>query len=101
MNMPLPVKDEVLNFHDTDYNSDNIQQEENRLNQLYNQIEQLGLANAKLLRANRVLKLDCDKIVEEKTMELKQQLKLSIEQNIRLQRSNRLLQDEYQQQLVK
>jgi regulator of replication initiation timing len=70
--------------------------QETRLKQLYNQVEQLSLSNARLVRANRILKLDCDRIVDEKTTELKQALKLSIEQNIRLQRSNRLLQDDYE-----
>lgn len=68
---------------------------ETRLKQLYNQVEQLTLSNARLTRANRNLKLECDKMIEEKTFELKQALQMSVEHNIRLQRSNRLLKDEY------
>ncbi|KAI7862833.1 uncharacterized protein EV154DRAFT_396268, partial [Mucor mucedo] len=68
---------------------------ETRLKQLYHQVEQLTLSNARLTRANRNLKLECDKLVEEKTFELKQALQMSVEHNIRLQRSNRLLKDEY------
>lgn len=110
INLSMSVKDELLNYHDLNNNNTTYsslqppepqqQQEENRLKQLYNQIEQLTLTNARLVRANRMLKLDCDRIVEEKTLELRQALKLSIEQNIRLQRSNRLLQYEYQQKSV-
>lgn len=115
INLSMSVKDELLNYHDLNNNHNHNNnstttysslqplephQEENRLKQLYNQIEQLTLTNARLVRANRMLKLDCDRIVEEKTLELKQALKLSIEQNIRLQRSNRLLQYEYQQKSV-
>ncbi|KAL9559009.1 hypothetical protein PS6_001001 [Mucor atramentarius] len=69
--------------------------QETRIKQLHNQVEQLSLSNARLVRANRILKLDCDRIVEETTADLKQALKLSVEQNIRLQRANRLLRDDY------
>ncbi|KAK4509027.1 Pre-mRNA-splicing factor [Mucor velutinosus] len=69
--------------------------QETRIKQLHNQVEQLSLSNARLVRANRILKLDCDRIVEEQTTHLKQALKLSVEQNIRLQRANRLLRDDY------
>lgn len=75
--------------------------QETRIKQLHNQVEQLSLSNARLVRANRILKLDCDRIVEETTADLKQALKLSVEQNIRLQRANRLLRDDYLSQTVK
>lgn len=64
---------------------------ETRIKQLNQQIEQLSLSNARLVRSNRMLKLDIEKMVQEKTMEINQALKSSIEQNIRLQRANRLL----------
>lgn len=93
---------ELSSTHSSNYSFTHEQQRvihmgdsETRLKQLYQQIEQLSLSNARLVRANRILKLDCDRIVDEKTHELKQALKLSIEQNIRLQRSNRLLKDDY------
>ncbi|CEP14186.1 hypothetical protein [Parasitella parasitica] len=69
--------------------------QETRMKQLNNQVEQLSLSNARLARANRSLKVECERIIDEQTTELKQALKLSIEQNIRLQRANRLLQDDY------
>lgn len=112
------VKEDVVPFHERTSNyslhdayigtSSSSQQrkihngdQETRIKQLYQQIEQLSLSNARLVRVNRVLKLDSDKIVEENTAELKQALKLSIEQNIRLQRANRLLKYEYNAQTVK
>ncbi|KAI8642192.1 hypothetical protein BD408DRAFT_432621 [Parasitella parasitica] len=69
--------------------------QETRIKQLNNQVEQLSLSNARLARANRNLKLECERIIDEKTTDLKQALKSSIEQNIRLQRANRLLKDDY------
>lgn len=111
------VKDDLVSLHELSSNyslhdafigtSSSSQQrkihngdQETRIKQLYHQIEQLSLSNARLVRANRILKLDSDKIVEDKTTELKQALKLSVEQNIRLQRANRLLKDEYNAQSV-
>ncbi|KAI7847734.1 hypothetical protein BDC45DRAFT_451353, partial [Circinella umbellata] len=67
---------------------------ENRLRQLEKENEQLTLSNIRLLRANRILKLDCDRIVEEQTSELKEEISHLLSQNVRLQRSNRLLQDD-------
>lgn len=116
-NMPLSIKDDHLAYHEisnytlqhhdsfSSFESSSqrkiqVGDGETRLKQLYNQIEQLSLSNARLLRANRNLKLDCDKIVQEKTIELEQALKMSVEQNIRLQRSNRLLKDDYDIQSV-
>jgi regulator of replication initiation timing len=75
--------------------------QETRIKQLHNQVEQLSLSNARLVRANRILKLDCDRIIDEQTTDLKQALKLSVEQNIRLQRANRLLKDDYISKTVK
>ncbi|KAI9252238.1 hypothetical protein EDC94DRAFT_651699 [Helicostylum pulchrum] len=112
-NMPLSIKDDHLPYHElsnyTLQHHDSFSSFESSsqrkiqagdgetlLKQLYNQIEQLSLSNARLVRANRTMKLDCDKIIQEKTTELKQALKTSVEQNIRLQRSNRLLKDDYQ-----
>ncbi|GAA5816151.1 hypothetical protein MFLAVUS_009677 [Mucor flavus] len=112
-NMPLPIKDDLLPYpelsnyslqhHDSFSSFESSSQRkiqvgdgETLLKQLYNQIEQLSLSNARLVRANRTMKLDCDKIIQEKTTELKQALNMSVEQNIRLQRSNRLLKDDYQ-----
>ncbi|RCH77956.1 hypothetical protein CU097_001472 [Rhizopus azygosporus] len=67
---------------------------ETQIRQLTQQVEHLSIANARLKRANRMLKMESDKKVDEKTVELKQALKKLLEQNIRLQRSNRLLKDD-------
>ncbi|CAO3609419.1 unnamed protein product [Mucor fragilis] len=117
--MPLSIKDDIIPFsttlnsnysiHDSFASFDSSTSsstptttriihngdQETRIKQLHNQVEQLSLSNARLVRANRILKLDCDRIVEEKTTHLKQALTLSVEQNIRLQRANRLLRDDY------
>ncbi|KAL9560036.1 hypothetical protein MBANPS3_000151 [Mucor bainieri] len=117
--MPLSIKDDIIPFgstlnsnysiHDSFASFDSSTSssitptsriihngdQETRIKQLHNQVEQLSLSNARLVRANRILKLDCDRIVEEQTTHLKQALKLSVEQNIRLQRANRLLRDDY------
>lgn len=102
-NYSLQHHDSFSSFDSTSPQHRKIQNgdQETRLKQLYSQVEQLSLSNARLTRVNRNLKLECDKIVEEKTFELKQALKMSVEHNIRLQRSNRLLKDEYLIQSVK
>lgn len=68
--------------------------QEARIRQLNQQIDHLTVTNARLKRANHILKTDSDRRVEEETVELKQALKNLVEQNIRLQRSNRLLRDD-------
>lgn len=73
---------------------------ETRIKQLTQQVEQLSLSNAKLLRSNRMLKLDIEKLIEEKTMEVTKALKSTIEQNIRLQRANRLLKQDIDHKTV-
>ena len=60
----------------------------------------MTLSNIRLLRANRILKLDCDRIVEEQTSELKEEISHLLSQNVRLQRSNRLLQDDLNETMV-
>ncbi|KAI8141745.1 hypothetical protein BJV82DRAFT_517936, partial [Fennellomyces sp. T-0311] len=73
---------------------------ENRLRQLEKENEQLTLSNIRLLRANRILKLDCDRLVDEQTSELKEEINHLRFQNVRLQRSNRLLQDDLNQYMT-
>ncbi|KAI8340867.1 hypothetical protein BC941DRAFT_511166 [Chlamydoabsidia padenii] len=65
-----------------------------RLRQLEYDIEQLTLSNVRLLRTNRILKLDCDRLVDEQTQLLKEELQELRRMNVQLQRSNRLLQDD-------
>lgn len=67
---------------------------EARLRQLENENEKLTLSNIRLLRANRILKLDSDRIVDEQTTDLKEEISQLKLQNVRLQRSNRLLRDD-------
>ncbi|KAI8049446.1 uncharacterized protein B0P05DRAFT_563735 [Gilbertella persicaria] len=115
--MSLSVQDDYSSFHDSyslrdsysSFDSSQPQQprkiyngdKETMIKQLYYQIEQLSLSNARLARANRILKLESDQIVEERTSQLKRALRMSAEQNIRLQRANRLLKDEYKTQTEK
>lgn len=122
--MPLSIRDDILPFkkltsnyslHDSIASFDSSTSsttptttriihngdQETRIKQLHNQVEQLSLSNARLVRANRILRLDCDRIIDEQTTNLKQALKLSVEQNIRLQRANRLLKDDYISKTVK
>lgn len=54
----------------------------------------------RLLRANRILKLDSDRVVDEQVNELKEEIKHLRYQNVRLQRSNRLLQEDLNQHIV-
>ncbi|KAI9247858.1 hypothetical protein BY458DRAFT_526812 [Sporodiniella umbellata] len=61
---------------------------------LNQQIDHLNTVNAQLNNDCATLKLDNDKRNKE-TVELKQALRKLVEQNIRLQRSNRLLKDEF------
>ncbi|KAI9318542.1 hypothetical protein BX666DRAFT_1929085 [Dichotomocladium elegans] len=67
---------------------------ENRLRQLEKENEELTLSNVRLLRTNRILKLDSDRLVDEQINELKEEIKHLQFQNVRLQRSNRLLQQD-------
>ncbi|ORY93556.1 hypothetical protein BCR43DRAFT_497139 [Syncephalastrum racemosum] len=70
-----------------------------RLRELENEIEKLTLSNIRLLRTNRILKLDCDRIVDEQTSELREEIAHLRHQNVRLQRNNRLLQDDLKQRM--
>ncbi|KAG0169007.1 hypothetical protein DFQ30_004059 [Apophysomyces sp. BC1015] len=65
-----------------------------QLKQMEAEIERLTLTNVRLLRTNRILKLDCDRLVDQETAELKHEIHELRLQNIRLQRSSRLLQDD-------
>ncbi|KAI8099581.1 uncharacterized protein BX664DRAFT_321648 [Halteromyces radiatus] len=65
-----------------------------RLRQLEHDMEQLTLSNVRLLRTNRILKLDCDRLVDEQTEALKKEIQELRRMNVQLQRSNRLLQDD-------
>ncbi|KAI9280883.1 hypothetical protein BC943DRAFT_330495 [Umbelopsis sp. AD052] len=63
-----------------------------RIRQLENQIEAMTLQNVKLLRTNRLLKIDTDNLIKQTTQPLQEQISELTLANIRLQRANKLLQ---------
>jgi hypothetical protein len=63
-----------------------------RIRQLENQIEAMTLQNVKLLRTNRLLKIDTDNLIKQTTQPLQQKISELTLANIRLQRANKLLQ---------
>ncbi|KAG0183203.1 hypothetical protein DFQ29_008563 [Apophysomyces sp. BC1021] len=65
--------------------------------QLESQIEALTLQNVKLQRTNRLLKVDTDNLIKQKTQPLKDAIQDLTTTNVRLQRATRLLQDELDQ----
>ncbi|KAI8069360.1 hypothetical protein BC940DRAFT_297555 [Gongronella butleri] len=65
-----------------------------QLRKLEADMEQLTLSNVRLLRANRILKLESDKLVDDQTRQLKKDIQDLRRMNIELQRNNRLLQDD-------
>ncbi|KAG1448439.1 hypothetical protein G6F56_008942 [Rhizopus delemar] len=62
--------------------------------QLEVQIEQLTLQNVKLQRTNRLLKVDTDNLIEQRTSPLEKMIEELTIANIKLQRTTRLLQQE-------
>ncbi|CAO3633666.1 unnamed protein product [Mucor hiemalis] len=65
-----------------------------RTRQLEAQIEQLTLQNVKLQRTNRLLKVDTDNLIEQKTSPLEKTIQELTVANVRLQRALKLLQQE-------
>jgi predicted RNase H-like nuclease (RuvC/YqgF family) len=65
-----------------------------RTRQLEAQIEQLTLQNVKLQRTNRLLKVDTDNLIEQKTSPLEKTIQELTIANVKLQRASRLLQQE-------
>ncbi|KAI8354160.1 hypothetical protein BD560DRAFT_407755 [Blakeslea trispora] len=65
-----------------------------RTRQLEAQIEQLTLQNVKLQRTNRLLKVDTDNLIEQKTSPLEKTIQELTIANVKLQRTSRLLQQE-------
>ncbi|ORX56800.1 hypothetical protein DM01DRAFT_1285030, partial [Hesseltinella vesiculosa] len=65
-----------------------------QLKKLEADMEQLTLSNVRLLRANRILKLESEKMVDDQTKQLKKEIHDLRRMNIELQRSNRLLHDD-------
>jgi hypothetical protein len=65
-----------------------------RTRQLEAQIEQLTLQNVKLQRTNRLLKVDTDNLIEQKTSPLEKTIQELTVANVRLQRASKLLQQE-------
>ncbi|KAI8381151.1 uncharacterized protein BYT42DRAFT_565449 [Radiomyces spectabilis] len=97
MNYSIPLHDSSLaSLPSQSYPRRSIQDGDanTRLKQVDHEIDQLTLSNIRLMRANRILKLECDRLVDQQTRELKQEMNELLQLNVRLQRSNRLLQDE-------
>jgi hypothetical protein len=63
-----------------------------RIRQLENQIEAMTLQNVKLLRTNRLLKIDTDNLIKQTTEPLEKKISELTLANVRLQRANKLLQ---------
>ena len=70
-----------------------------RTRQLEAQIEQLTLQNVKLQRTNRLLKVDTDNLIEQKTSPLEKTIQELTVANVRLQRATKLLQQELNERI--
>src|SRR4051794_22390906 len=68
-----------------------------RIRQLESQVESLTLQTVKLQRVNRLLKIDADNLIKEKTKGLEEQIAGLTLQNVRLQRANRLLMEDLEE----
>ena len=65
-----------------------------RTRQFENQIESLTLQNVKLQRTNRLLKVDTDNLIKQKTQPLQETIRELTLTNVQLQRATRLLQQD-------
>lgn len=96
MNYSIPKNDEatISPIVESKLNRREIQQgdSDTRARQLEAQIEQLTLQNVKLQRTNRLLKVDTDNLIEQKTSPLEKTIQELTVANVRLQRASRLLQ---------
>lgn len=68
-----------------------------RTRQLESQIEALTLQNVKLQRTNRLLKIDTDNLIKQKTQPLEQTIRELTFANVQLQRATRLLQQDLEE----
>ncbi|KAG2221142.1 hypothetical protein INT45_004451 [Circinella minor] len=71
-----------------------------RARQLENQIESLTLQNVKLQRTNRLLKVDTDNLIKQKTQPLQETIRDLTLTNVQLQRATRLLQQDLDEKTV-
>lgn len=96
MNYSIPKNDEISisPLVKTNMNKREIQRgdSDTQSRQLEAQIEQLTLQNVKLQRTNRLLKVDTDNLIEQKTSPLEKTIQELTVANVRLQRASRLLQ---------
>ncbi|KAK4519767.1 uncharacterized protein ATC70_010008 [Mucor velutinosus] len=96
MNYSIPRNDEttISPIVESNKNRREIQRgdSDTRTRQLEAQIEQLTLQNVKLQRTNRLLKVDTDNLIEQKTSPLEKTIQELTVANVRLQRASRLLQ---------
>ncbi|KAG1439737.1 hypothetical protein G6F56_012193 [Rhizopus delemar] len=70
-----------------------------RSRQFEAQIEQLTLQNVKLQRTNRLLKVDTDNLIEQRTSPLEKTIEELTVSNVKLQRNTRLLQQELDEKM--
>lgn len=105
MNYSIPKNNETtpLKVLTVDYESNKreIQKgdSDTRTRQLEAQIEQLTLQNVKLQRTNRLLKVDTDNLIEQKTSPLQKTIEELTIANVKLQRASRLLQLELEEKV--
>ncbi|KAI8970528.1 translation initiation factor eIF3 subunit-domain-containing protein [Pilobolus umbonatus] len=109
MNYSIPKNNEEITIHvpvshieDTTLAKRKIQKgdTDTRSKQLEAQIEQLTLQNVKLQRTNRLLKVDTDNLIEQKTRPLEKNIQDLTISNVRLQRASRLLQLELEDKIA-
>ncbi|KAI8139212.1 hypothetical protein BJV82DRAFT_627597 [Fennellomyces sp. T-0311] len=71
-----------------------------RTRQLEAQIESLTLQNVKLQRTNRLLKVDTDNLIKQKTQPLQENIRELTLANVQLQRATRLLQQDLDEKTI-
>ncbi|KAG2202049.1 hypothetical protein INT47_006241 [Mucor saturninus] len=110
MNYSIPKNDHTLtkkNSSSSPLRENNSKREiqrgnsDTRTRQLEAQIEQLTLQNVKLQRTNRLLKVDTDNLIEQKTSPLQKTIQELTVSNVRLQRALKLLQQELDEKTLK
>ncbi|ORZ16533.1 hypothetical protein BCR42DRAFT_327665, partial [Absidia repens] len=100
MNYSIPKNDNVRNKPN---DRREIQQgnSNTRTRQLEAQIESLTLSNVRLQRSNRLLKVDTDNLIEQKTQPLQTTIRELTFNNVQLQRTTRLLQQDLEDKTEK
>ncbi|KAI8366772.1 uncharacterized protein BYT42DRAFT_587826 [Radiomyces spectabilis] len=96
MNYSMPKNDQKLSVNMDSRAKREIQEGDThtRDKQLEAQIEALTLQNVKLMRINRLLKVDTDNLIDQKTQPLTQTIRELTLTNVKLQRTARLLEQD-------